>query len=98
MERAAAVHRPDVRAAGRADRRLRLCRAFLVPPRDAGGQGYVVRETWGWMHYGLYVGFVGLAFGTTIVLINSDIRALFALVGIPVYFYYGDFYLFFKAF
>ncbi len=65
--------------------------------RDAFGQGAVVRESWGWMHYSFYVGFVGLFIGTTIVLINSDLRDLLALVGIPLYFYYGDFYLVFKA-
>jgi Fe-S oxidoreductase len=91
-------HRRVMLGQGVARRFDRPGRRLWLALRDAVGQGYVVRETWGWMHYGLYVGFVGLAFGTTIVLINSDIRALFALVGIPVYFYYGDFYLFFKAF
>jgi Fe-S oxidoreductase len=65
--------------------------------RDAFGQGVVVRESWGWMHFSFYVGFVGLFIGTTIVLINSDLRELLALFGIPLYFYYGDFYLVFKA-
>ena len=65
--------------------------------RDAFGQGVVVRESWGWMHYSFYVAFVGLFIGTTIVLINSDLRELLALFGIPLYFYYGDFYLVFKA-
>jgi Fe-S oxidoreductase len=65
--------------------------------RDAFGQGVVVRESWGWMHYSFYVGFVGLFIGTTIVLINSDLREVLALFGIPLYFYYGDFYLVFKA-
>jgi Fe-S oxidoreductase len=73
-----------------------LKRLFLAL-RDAFGQGNVVRESWGWMHFSFYVGFVGLFIGTTIVLINSDVRDLFRLFGINLYFYYGAFYLFFKA-
>ncbi len=73
-----------------------LLRAWLML-RDAVGQGYVVRETWGWMHYAFYVGFVGLFIGTTIVVINSDVRALARLFGFDLYFYFGQFYLFFKA-
>jgi Fe-S oxidoreductase len=72
-------------------------RRALLAIRDAIGQGYVVRESWGWMHYAFYVSFVGLFIGTTIVAINSDVRDLFALFGVPLYFYYGDFYLWFKA-
>src|SRR5579863_866956 len=72
-------------------------RRLLLSLRDAIGQGYVIRETWGWMHYSFYVAFIGLTIGTTIVLINSDVRELLALFGIPLYFYYGDFYLIFKA-
>jgi Fe-S oxidoreductase len=73
-----------------------LYRAFTAI-RDSFGQGVVVRESWGWMHFSFYVGFVGLFIGTVIVLINSDLRELFALFGVPLYFYYGDFYLVFKA-
>jgi hypothetical protein len=65
--------------------------------RDAIGQGYVIRETWGWMHYTIYVGFIGLLIGTSIVFLNSDLRDLAGLFGLPLYFYFGDFYLFFKA-
>jgi Fe-S oxidoreductase len=65
--------------------------------RDALGQRAVVRESWGWMHYTLYVGFVGLFIGTTIVFINSDVRAFLRLFGINLYFYYGAFYLVYKA-
>src|SRR5216683_278469 len=72
-------------------------RRTLLMLRDALGQGYVVRETWGWMHYSFYVGFVGLFIGTIIVLINSDLRELAGLFGIPLYFYYGQFYLLYKA-
>src|SRR5260370_4726187 len=70
---------------------------LILALRDAFGQGVVIRETWGWMHYAFYVAFVGLFIGTTIVLINSDLRELFALFGLDFYFYYGDFYLYFKA-
>ena len=70
---------------------------LLLALRDSFGQGNVIRETWGWMHYAFYVAFVGLFIGTTIVLINSDLRDLFALFGLDFYFYYGDFYLYFKA-
>src|SRR5690242_6930653 len=72
-------------------------RRLVLSLRDSFGQGVVIRETWGWMHYAFYVGFVGLFIGTNIVLINSDVRDIAGLFGIPVYFYYGDFYLFFKA-
>ncbi len=34
--------------------------------RDTAGQGNVIRETWGWIHYACYVGFLGLFIGTTI--------------------------------
>src|SRR5579885_953132 len=83
---------------GGADNRFdQIPRRIFLALRDAFGQGYVVRESWGWMHYAFYVGFVGLFIGTTIVLINSDLRELLALLGINLYFYYGDFYLVFKA-
>lgn len=65
--------------------------------RDGIGQGSVIRETWGWMHYAFYVGFIGLFIGTTIVFFNSDLRWAAGLFGLPLYFYFGDFYLFFKA-
>ncbi len=32
-----------------------LFRTWLML-RDAIGQGYVVRESWGWMHFAMYVG------------------------------------------
>ena len=80
------------------DRFDQLVRRTALAARDALGQGFVVREHWGWMHYSFYTAFIGLFIGTTIVLINSDLRDLFALLGVNLYFYYGDFYLFFKAF
>lgn len=79
------------------DRFDQLLRRALLTLRDALGQGYVIRESWGWMHYSFYTAFIGLTIGTTIVLINSDVRDLFGLFGFPLYFYYGTFYLFFKA-
>ncbi|HUA34100.1 MAG TPA: (Fe-S)-binding protein [Candidatus Binataceae bacterium] len=69
---------------------------LVLALRDAFGQGNVIRESWGWMHYAFYVAFVGLLIGTTIVAINSDVRDLFHLLGFDLYFYYGDFYLVFK--
>src|SRR5260221_853077 len=75
----------------------RLPLRTLLALRDSFGQGTVIRESWGWMHYAFYVAFVGLFIGTTIVAINSDVRDLFDLFGLDLYFYYGDFYLYFKA-
>ncbi len=80
------------------DRFDQLARRAWLALRDAVGQGFVVRENWDWMHYCFYTAFIGLTIGTTIVLINSDIRELAALFGFRLYFYYGEFYLFFKAF
>ncbi|MGO9057538.1 MAG: (Fe-S)-binding protein [Candidatus Binataceae bacterium] len=80
------------------DRFDQLIRRTLLAARDALGQGFVVRERWGWMHYSFYTAFIGLTIGTTIVLINSDVRELLGLFGLHLYFYYGGFYLYFKAF
>ncbi len=80
------------------DRFDQLIRRTVLAARDALGQGFVVRERWGWMHYSFYTAFIGLTIGTTIVLINSDVRELLGLFGLHLYFYYGDFYLYFKAF
>ncbi len=83
---------------GAAENRLdKIPRRIFLALRDAFGQGYVTRQSWGWTHYAFYVGFVGLLIGTIIVGINSDIRDLFALAGMKLYFYYGAFYLAFKA-
>jgi Fe-S oxidoreductase len=81
-----------------ADRFDQPIRRLWLALRDAVGQGYVVRENWGWMHYSFYTAFIGLTIGTTIVLINSDVRELAGLFGFNLYFYQGEFYLFFKAF
>jgi len=82
---------------GAADRLDQLPRRVFLALRDAFGQGAVIRESWGWMHYSFYVAFVGLVIGSTIVAINSDVRDLFALFGVDIYYYYGAFYLVFKA-
>jgi Fe-S oxidoreductase len=71
-------------------------RRLFMAFRDAVGQGFVARESWGWMHYTFLVAFIGLFIGTTIVAINDDVREFFKLFGVQLYFYYGDFYLFFK--
>ena len=75
------------------DRFDQLIRRTLLAARDALGQGFVVRERWGWMHYSFYTAFIGLIIGTTIVLINSDVRELLGFFGLHLYFYYGGFYL-----
>jgi len=83
---------------GQSDYRIdQPARRLMLTLRDAIGQGNVIRESWGWMHYSFYVAFIGLTIGTTIVLINSDIKMLADWLGYPFYFYYGDFYLVFKA-
>ncbi|MBF6568023.1 MAG: hypothetical protein IVW54_04000 [Candidatus Binataceae bacterium] len=79
------------------DRFDHLWRRIWITTRDALGQGAVMREPWGWMHYALYTGFVGLFIGTNIVFLNSDISLLSARLGLPFYFYYGAFYHLFKA-
>lgn len=73
--------------------RRRLFMAF----RDGVGQLLVERETWSGMHYSFVVAFVGLFIGTSLVFVNDDIRDLLAFFGVGLYFYYGDFYLIFKA-
>ncbi len=80
-----------------ADRSGDRWRRALLMIRDAFGQGTVVREPWGWMHYALYTGFLGLFIGTNIVLLNSDVSEFFGLFGLGFYFYYGAFYHLFKA-
>ena len=46
----------------------------------------------------LYLAFLGLTAGTTIVFINSDVRwALQWLFDVDIYFLQGDFYIWFKT-
>jgi ABC-type Fe3+ transport system permease subunit len=42
-------------------------RRFWLLVRDTAGQGNVIRETWGSLHYAFYVGFLALFIGTTII-------------------------------
>jgi len=85
-------------ALGQPDNRFdQIPRRLMLAIREAIGQGNIVRESWGWSHYAFYVAFIGLAIGTTIVLVNSDVREGAKLVGLELYFYYGQFYLVFKA-
>jgi hypothetical protein len=69
---------------------------FQVIPRW-GGQGFVGRESWGWIHYAIIVAFVGLFIGTSIVAVEDDISFFARLMGFRLHFFYGDFYHFFKA-
>jgi hypothetical protein len=53
--------------------------------RDTAGQGNVIRETWGWIHYAFYVGFLGLFIGTTIIFFNDEIAEAAGFFGFPYY-------------
>jgi hypothetical protein len=53
--------------------------------RDTTGQGNVIRETWGWIHYAFYVGFLGLFIGTTTVFFNDGITEAAGFFGFPYY-------------
>lgn len=53
--------------------------------RDTAGQGNVIRETWGWLHYAFYVGFLGLFTGTTIIFFNDEIAEAAGFFGFPYY-------------
>jgi hypothetical protein len=52
------------------DQRAR--RLFMVF-RDEVGQGFVGRETRGWMGFAIIVAFVGLLIGTTIIFFNDQV-------------------------
>jgi len=58
---------------------------FWLLVRDTAGQGNVIRETWGWMHYAFYVGFLGLFIGTTIIFFNDGIAEAAGFFGFPYY-------------
>ena len=51
--------------------------------RDTAGQGNVIRETWGWIHYAFHVGFLGLFIGTTIIFFNDGIAEAAGFFGFP---------------
>src|SRR5258708_26003046 len=53
--------------------------------RDTAGQGNVIREIWGWIHYAFYVGFLGLFIGTTIIFFNDGIAEAAGFFGFPYY-------------
>ena len=60
-------------------------RRFWLLVRDTAGQGNVIRETWGWLHYAFYVGFLGLFIGTTIIFFNDGIAEAARFFGFPYY-------------
>ena len=47
-------------------------RRIFLTFRDGVGQGYVGRESWGWIHYIFLVAFVGLFIGTSLIFVNKD--------------------------
>ena len=53
--------------------------------RDTAGQGNVIRETWGWIHYAFCVGLRGLFIGTTIIFFNDGIAEAAGFFGFPYY-------------
>jgi hypothetical protein len=53
--------------------------------RDKAGQGNVIRETWGWIHYAFCVGLPGLFIVTTIIFFNGGIAEAAGFVGFPYY-------------
>jgi hypothetical protein len=53
--------------------------------RDIARQDNMIRETWGWMHYAFYVGFLGLFIGTTIIFFNDGIAEAAGFFGFPSY-------------
>jgi hypothetical protein len=65
--------------------------------RDSMRQSFVADESWDWMHYALTVGLIGLSIGTSLIFVNNALRDFLAFMGVGLYFYYGDFYLIFKA-
>jgi hypothetical protein len=49
------------------------------------GQGNAIRETWGWLHYVFYVGFLGFFIGTTTVVFNDGIAEAAGFFEFPCY-------------
>ncbi len=60
-------------------------RRFWLLVGDTAGQGNVIRETWGWLHYAFYVGLLGLFTGTTIIFFNDEIAEAAGFFGFPYY-------------
>jgi hypothetical protein len=67
------------------DRFDQLGRRLWLVLRDTAGQRTVIRETWGWLHYAFYVGFLGLFTGTTIIFFNDEIAEAAGFFGFPYY-------------
>jgi hypothetical protein len=67
------------------DRLVQSGRRFWLLMRVTAGQGNVIRETWGWLHYAFYVGFLGLFIGTTIIFFNDGIAKAAGFFGFPYY-------------
>ena len=61
-------------------------RRFFLAFRDGVGQGYLGRESWGWIDYTFLVAFVGLFIGTSLIFVNKDIDDFLRLFGVRVYF------------
>ena len=59
-------------------------RRLWLLARGTAGQGNVIRETWGWLHYAFYVGFLGLFTGTTIIFFNDEIAEAAGFFGFPI--------------
>jgi hypothetical protein len=57
-------------------------RAFMSS-RDGVGQGFVGRESWGWMHYAMSAAFVGLFIATTIIFVNDQVAEADGFFGFP---------------
>jgi hypothetical protein len=72
-------------------------RRLFMAFRDSIAKNLADRETWGGMQCAFIVALVGLFVGTCLVFVNHDIRDLLAFFGVGLYFYYGYFYLIFKA-
>jgi len=60
-------------------------RRLFMALRDGVGQGFVGRESWGWMHYSFLVAFAGLFIGTSIIFVNDGIAEAAGFFGFPYY-------------
>jgi hypothetical protein len=60
-------------------------RRFWLLVRDTAGQGNVIREARGWLHYAFYVGFLGLFISTTIIFFNDGIAEAAGFFDFPYY-------------
>jgi hypothetical protein len=60
-------------------------RFFWLLVRDTARHDNMIRETWGWMHYAFYVGFLGAFIVTTIILFIDGIAEAAGFFGFPYY-------------